>query len=311
MDNLDFKAIKILLNLYNTRNTYVTAEQLDISQSAVARTLAKCRQSFDDQLFIRNGNSLIPTAFTEALVDKVPSLLNSIEDIVATNHEFDPKQLSGRYQIFLNRQSQLIYGNKLFEFLNRDAPNVTWYLKGWDSTSVEQLQDDRAIAGINYYSQALPSSIFQETITDDVFAIFANEDHPLHDLELVTKRDLEQYAFVSLSIPHIDEKNIYIDSVLEEMGIKAQVRLQTDSLYLGVQAAESKNMLLLSTIDVAKFPATSLRPLRFKVDSRCLPETRIVFAYARKNRNKPLVNWLLDIVHETASHYPPFDILSG
>ncbi|WP_076414398.1 LysR family transcriptional regulator [Shewanella sp. UCD-KL12] len=307
MDNLDFKALKVLLNLYNTRNTYVTAEQLDISQSAVARNLAKCRQSFNEPLFIRTGNQLSPTSFTEALVEKLPSLLNSIDDIVATNSEFNPSQLTGRYVIYLNHQSQLIYGNKIFELLNRDAPKATWCIKGWDQSSVEQLLDNRAAIGVNYYSATLPNSIYQEKIVDDVFAIFAHKDHPLHQLEQVTHKALEQYHFVSIVIPNIDEKNIYVDSVLEEMGVKASVGCQTDSLNLGMQVAESQNMLLLSTIDIALYPSTNLRPIKFKVNSKRLPDSHIVCTYARKNRNKPLTKWLKKILDETATHFPPFE----
>ena len=307
MDNLDIKSIKILLNLYNTRNTYVTAEQLDMSQSAVARNLAKCRQSFNEPLFIRTGNQLSPTAFTEALVEKLPNLLHSIDEIMASNNEFDPLQLTGHYQIFFNQQSQLLYANKFFEILSRDAPKASWFIKSWDQTSVEQLLDNRAAIGVNYYSDTLPNSISQEKIADDYFAIFAGENHPLHQLEHISHKDLEQYQFVSLAIPHIDERNIYIDSIMEDIGVKAKVRFQTDNLLLGMQIAESHNMLLLSTIEIFNHPTINLKPLKFKVDSKSLPNSQIVCTYARKNRNKPLIKWLKKVLSETETHFPPFE----
>lgn len=307
LDNLDFKAIKILLNLYNTRNTYVTAEQLDLSQSAVARTLAKCRQSFNEPLFIRSGNQLTPTAFTEALVEKLPGLLNSIEDIVATNTEFDPANITGRQQIFLNRQTQLIYGAKLFEYLHRDAPNATWHIKGWDSTSVDQLMDDRAVFGVNYYNPNLPNSICQDDIAEDVFAIFAPPDHPLHKYDKVTPKDLTNQKFVSISIPNIDEKNVYLDAVLQEMGVKAEVAFQTDNLALGIQVAESQSLLLLTTIYVYNFSGTELQPINFKVDPNFFPHTQHVAVYARKNRTKPILKWLMQVCDEVAEFYPSFE----
>ncbi|WP_394130120.1 LysR family transcriptional regulator [Shewanella maritima] len=308
MDNLDLKSIKILLNLYNTRNTYITAEELDISQSAVARNLAKCRQSFNEPLFIRTGNQLSPTAFTEALVEKLPNLLNSIDEIIATNQEFEPSKLTDRYLIYLNHQSQLLYGAKLFELLNRDAPKATWFIKSWDQTSVEQLLDNRAAIGVNYHSDTLPNSIYQEKIADDYFAIFAGENHPLHKLNEVTSKDLERFSFVSLAVPHIDERNIYVDSILEDMGVRAKVLFQTDSLILGMKVAELQNMLLLSTIEVFNYPDTTLQPINFKVDSKSLPDSKIVCTFARKNRNKPLTKWLIKILRETETHFQPFDL---
>lgn len=301
MDNLDFRSIKVLLNLYKTRNTYVTAEQLDLSQSAVARILAKCRQSFNEPLFIRTGNQLSPTAFTDALVEMLPELLNGIEEVVATRSEFDPKKLSGHYQIYLNRQTQLIYGERLFKILSRDAPNASWYIKGWDHTSVEQMLDDRAVIGVNYFSPALPNSIIQETLTDDELCILAHEDHPLHDLEQVSIDDLQQYEFVSLAIPYIDERNLYTDAMLQELGVKARIQLQTDSIMLGIQVAENDGLLLLTSVHVARYPHTHLKPINFTIDPKSAPDSRVVLSYARKNRDKPLIRWFKKAIAETAS----------
>ncbi|MGR5350449.1 LysR substrate-binding domain-containing protein [Vibrio mediterranei] len=305
MDNLDFRSIKVILNLYKTRNTYVTAEELDLSQSAVARILAKCRHALNEPLFIRSGNQLSPTAFTEALVEKLPSLLNGIEEIVATKTEFDPKQLTGRYQIFLNRQSQLIYGRTLFELLRRDAPKASWYIKGWDSTSAEQLLDDRAVIGVNYYSSSLPNSICQETLADEVFVLLAHEEHPLHRLDNITNKELSEYDFVSLALPFIDEKSLYLDSVLQEIGVEGNIALQTDNLMFAMQVAENMGLLLLSTIDVANYPNTTLKPLKYETDKKYLPDSAIVCTYARKNRNKPIVKWIKSIFAEVAALYPP------
>ena len=52
MDNLDVKYLKVLLNIYSTCNTYHTAEQMDLSQPSVARTLEKCRQALNDPLSV-------------------------------------------------------------------------------------------------------------------------------------------------------------------------------------------------------------------------------------------------------------------
>jgi DNA-binding transcriptional LysR family regulator len=304
MDNLDFRSIKVILNLYKTRNTYVTAEELDLSQSAVARILAKCRHALNEPLFIRSGNQLSPTSFMEVLVETLPNLLNGVEDAVARKAAFDPKQLTGQYKIYLSRQLQLIYGRTLFELLNRDAPNASWYFKGWDSTSTEQLLDDRAVIGANYYSPSLPSSICQDIIEEEFFVLLAHEDHPLHQLESITSNDLSKHKFVSLALPFIDEKNQHLDSVLKDVGVESGITLQTDDLMLAMQMAESKGLLLLSTIYVASYPNTKLKPLNFHTDKKYLPDSTIVCTYARKNRNKPMVKWIQSIFAEVRSHYP-------
>lgn len=210
MENLDLRAIRVLLHLCKTCNTYQTAEQLDLSQSSVARMLAKCRSAFNDPLFIRNGNQLSPTAFMEVMEERLPTLIDNFEDIITLNHEFDPVDLTGTYQIFLNSKIMDIFGAKLYSSLAAQAPNATWYLKGWESNSSEHLLNDQAVLGINYFGRDLNNAIVQEPIWEDKFVILASESHPLQQMETVELEDMANFPLVSLSIPSLDEKNRYL-----------------------------------------------------------------------------------------------------
>ncbi len=257
------RAVKVLLNLYETRNTYLTAEQLNLSQSAVARTLAKCRNSFDDPLYIRSSNQLSPTALMESLVEKLPSLIEQFEKIIDDNSEFYPERLTGCYQIYLNRHTQLAYGEKLFDFLSEQAPSATWYIKGWESNATEQLLDGRATIGVNYYSEALPNSICQDILFRDEFALYADRDHPLHHCDTVSVEDLEKYEFVSLAIPSLDERSEYIDYGLQSLGVNPTIRLQTDSILLAMKMAKKRSAILPASMATVIDKKHNFKPISF------------------------------------------------
>ncbi|MEH6451695.1 MAG: LysR family transcriptional regulator [Psychromonas sp.] len=302
MDNLDVKSLKVLLNLYATCNTYHTAEQMDLSQSSVARILAKCRQSLDEPLFIRSGIQLVPTAFADSLAEKLPDIIRSYEDVVSNHKDFQASKLSGRYQIFLSHPAQLVYGVKLFEILNKSAPKATWYIKGWESTSVEQLLDDSALMGVNYYSPSFPNSIIQHVLCDDEFLILATHDHVLHQKENIVWQDIAEYPFISLTIPSWDERNRYLDSAFRSVGKVPKISLQTDSIHLGIQVAQTSNMLLTASTRMANEYTAILKPIKFKLDDDILPNAQVACSYSRKNANKPVVKWLKKVMSELAKY---------
>ncbi|CAM4366152.1 LysR family transcriptional regulator [Vibrio agarivorans] len=301
MDNLDLKAIRVLLNLSHTCNTYQTAEQLDLSQSAVARMLAKCRTSFNDPLFIRNGNQLSPTAFMEVLQEKLPNLIDSLEGIVAMNREFNPQDLTGTYQVFLNSKILHMFGSALYNQLEAEAPNATWYLKGWESNSSHALLNDNAVWGINYYSEDLANSIVQEPVWEDEIVILANADHPIHAIDNIEIEHLATYPFASLSIPSLDEKNRYLEDAMRKFGLKPNVKIQTDSIILALEVTQKKGLLLPCSREYAKNNLSNLKVVNCKTKNIEIPVAQVVCTYARKNANKPMVKWLKKLTHQLAS----------
>ncbi|GLS92111.1 LysR family transcriptional regulator [Psychromonas marina] len=301
MDNLDIKSLKVLLNLYTTCNTYHTAEQMDLSQSSVARILAKCRQALNDPLFIRSGIQLVPTAYADTLAEKLPTIINQYEDAVTNHKDFKIGELTGRYQLFLSHPAQLVYGVKLFELLNKSAPNATWYIKGWESTSVEQLLDGSALIGVNYYASNFPNSIIQYPVCDDDFLILATHDHALHKKQNITFRDIAEYPFISLTIPSWDERNRYLDNAFQSIEKSPKISLQTDSIHLGIQVAQTSNMLLTASKRMANEFTAVLSPLNFEIETALLPTAQVVCSFSRKNANKPLVKWLKKQICQLAS----------
>ncbi|MGF1697187.1 LysR family transcriptional regulator [Vibrio lamellibrachiae] len=296
IDNLDIRSMRVLIDLNETKNTYLTAERLDLSQSAVARILSKNRTTLNDQLYVRIANKLEPTALMAELLIKLPLIIDSLEQVVSTNFDFDPKLLSGKYQIFLNHPTQQLFGIDIFQKLSQAAPNATWYLKGWESNAVEQFLDDRATLGVNYFSAHYPKSIIQQTFAEDKFQMFAQPNHPLFKKSLLSWSDICDFPFISLSVPSWDEKQEKFNHVCNALGGVPQIKLQTDSISLAIQAAESSQMLLPSSLRICDPSRTALRPLQLDFDKAQLADTPIVISYAQKNANKPITKWITDVI---------------
>ncbi len=285
----------MLIDLNETRNTYVTAERLDLSQSAVARMLSKCRTTLNDPIFVRTSRKLQPTSFAEHLLSRLPHIIDEIDDAVSVNQKFDPAQLRGKIQICINRPIQSRFGADLFTRLSTAAPNATWYLKSWESTAVEQILDGRVLMGVNYYSDHFPKSITQKLVAKDQFVMLASENHPLAQLDNISHEAAIEYGFTSLTLPGWDEKNTHLNRVFSSSDRSPQIRLQTDSLNLAMQVARSSNMLLPASSKM-NTGYTGLVPLRIDFTDTPIPSANVVSSVAHKNANKPIVNWLNELL---------------
>ena len=62
---LDLNLMKVLKAVVEEGNTHAAADALGISQTSVSRALAKLRETFGDQLFIRKAHGVEPSELAE------------------------------------------------------------------------------------------------------------------------------------------------------------------------------------------------------------------------------------------------------
>lgn len=101
----------LLTFLYVLEDCSVTraSERMGVTQSTVSHSLTKLRAFFQDQLFVRSGNSLIPTERALSLKEPVRSALDALERL-SYRSEFDPKAGNLSFVIAANdMQRDLIF----------------------------------------------------------------------------------------------------------------------------------------------------------------------------------------------------------
>lgn len=293
MQNLDLRAMKVLLSLFQTRNTYNTATQLSLSQSAVARILAKCRNTMDDPLFVRQANTLMPTPVMLTLATELPALIDRIQYILASQEEFKPANLNGSLCLYMNSQIGLTFGEPLLETLSSRAPKVTWELKEWDGQAIDNLLDGRVVMGVHYYQPDLPAVIAQTRLFQDELVVLANRSHYLHEQQPVGIEQLERSEFVALSSPWQGPETPFFWS-----GFSPRIRMKTDSITLAMQVATTQPLLLASSAKLISNRPEGLSPLSLDLADEPLPILDVVCANPAEQAEHPLVMWLKSTLYE-------------
>lgn len=98
---LSGEQIEFLLLLSRTHSLTRTASALGLSVATVSRMLGAVREIFDDELFVRSGNSMAPTRRMTALVPKLERARAVIEALrpVGRGARSRPKTAEGMPEV--------------------------------------------------------------------------------------------------------------------------------------------------------------------------------------------------------------------
>ena len=88
--SVDGDLLYTFLLVFETRSTTKAAKRLFKSQSSISHALGRLRDFFEDPLFVRSGQKLVPTDRAEALKDPIQEVVLSLQNL-NREHVFDPK----------------------------------------------------------------------------------------------------------------------------------------------------------------------------------------------------------------------------
>lgn len=121
---IDLNLLVALDALLTERNVTRAGERLHLSQSAMSSALAKLRHMFDDELLVRVGRNLEPTAYAEEIAGPVRQCLQQLEDLLNAKRAFEPRAESRVFRIAATDYAVLLMLAPLVNRLEQLAPDI-------------------------------------------------------------------------------------------------------------------------------------------------------------------------------------------
>src|SRR5688572_24523347 len=87
--DVDLNLLLVLDALLRERSVTRAGTALALSQPAASHALARLRELFDDELLVRRGHEMEPTALADALVGPLRDALGAIEELLWNERAFD------------------------------------------------------------------------------------------------------------------------------------------------------------------------------------------------------------------------------
>jgi DNA-binding transcriptional LysR family regulator len=248
------------------------AERLGRSASAVSHGLAKLREIFADELFVRAGQRLVPTAKALELAPTVHVILAGMESLLRPSKPFDPSETSRDFAVATSEAGEMMLVQPLRRRLQDLAPSVR---VGWmpfaQEDSIGALRNGRCHFVIDVEAASLEApDIRILKLCDDTLATLVRPGHRL----LRRKPQAASFASSRHIAVHGLPTVAAIDRELASRGLVATVSAHVSSLMVGVLLALNGDGLLTVPASLAailgkqfglKRVRQPLRPIAFPV----------------------------------------------
>lgn len=215
--SIDLNLLPILDALLRHRSATLAARELDMSQSALSTALSRLRHLLGDELFVRTGRGLKPTARASALAEPVAGILESVRDRVMQGPSFDPARATREFRIAHSDVGAYVMWPRIVRAVRADAPGVRLVLRtpGADAmaSGLSEGQIDLAIGSFPH----LPESLFQQRLFDRKNVALVSRSHRLAGRPL-TKREFAMAPQVVVRGASGIQQ--HIDEALREHGLQ-------------------------------------------------------------------------------------------
>ncbi len=305
IENLAKLDLNLLVNLHvllDQRNVTRAAEQLNLSQSAISKSLARLRVLFDDPLLERSGYGMEPTLKAKQLQAELKRLMVDIDRLTAPT-TFDPFQSSRKFRIAVVESSYSLIFPKFIAEILLNAPNITIDSCRWGADTFERLQRgelDFAITGKDMKPEdevrtlIPPKGVVSQELYQDELCCLINDKHPC----LEAHWDLEQY----LSYRHIMVKNYsnerwLVDLKLAEKQFERNIALYVPDFNSAAELCCHTELILTApkrfSVHAAKKMGLTVLPLPIHVPPLTYP------LFWHESRNRDLAHsWLKKFIVE-------------
>lgn len=286
--SVNLNLLPILRELLRHRSVTSAAERLNLTQSGVSEALRRLREQFGDDLLVKVGRKMVPTAMGLALASKLEDILGATEDLLKPS-SFDPSKNEREIVIATGDTISLALSKGLIERLSRDAPRTTVHFITIDSVTRSDL-DEGKIDFLIIPRGIVPNTVFNEDGLDylsvywEDWVCIARREHPRINGELTLEllNDLPSIA------ARLDDKS-YLHGAIPGRGRSDQIQVSQFTL-LPIMVASSDAIAMVQR-HVANWFSAFL-PINLHEMPIPFPRLEVCAFWSSYHRNDPMHMWL-------------------
>ncbi|WP_420390740.1 LysR family transcriptional regulator [Marinobacter sp.] len=251
LNRLDLNLLHVFDTIYREGSLTRAARALHLTQPAVSHSLSRLREHFDDPLFSRQGNQMVPTPLARRFLESMRPGLTQIQSAVNQFHAFDPANQRKTYSLALRDILESTFLPKLMgrlesypelEIISQRVPR-------------RDMETQLAAGKLDFAVDVLlpvSNQTGHELLRHDRLVVLARKGHPLTSGGLTLDKYLEaKHVLVSSRSegPGIE------DFELSRFGVQRNIRLRCQHYYAACRVAEGTDLLLTMPENYARIIA--------------------------------------------------------
>ncbi|ANQ14400.1 MAG: LysR family transcriptional regulator [Pseudomonadota bacterium] len=287
---LDLNLLRVLRAIVETKNSHAAAQKLGISQTSVSRAIAKLKESFGEQLFIRKAHGIEPSELAMMLADASVDMLHPIEKVIEDYSAFDPKKYSGKVNILVNTFLLEFFGPRLILALRYALPSASFNISQWQKDSLYDVLQGGVDYVIQFESYSMPQDMFCRNLAKIENVLLARKNHP--SLSKSSDWDtIHRLPIVRLYLDGINPRKGILEQLYEKQGYQANFLLTTHSVRTAVELVKNSDAILYSSRFVCQIaPELECYPLPPSIQRHNVLD--IGGSYLQTRRGSPFSQYL-------------------
>jgi len=286
LNRLDLNLLHVFDTIYREGSLTRAARALHLTQPAVSHSLSRLRDHFDDPLFTRQGNQMVPTPLARRFLESMRPGLTQIQGAVNQFHAFDPATQRKTYSLGLRDILESTFLPSLMKRLD-----VYPELEIASQRIARRDMETQLAAGkLDFAVDVLlpvSNQTSHELLRRDRLVVLAREGHPLAQGAL----NMEGY----LSAKHVlvssrTEGPGIEDFELSRLGVQRSIRLRCQHYYAACRVVEDTDLLLTMPEAYARIIAERAN-IRIMDPPADLPSIDVHLYWHKAYEREPALIW--------------------
>lgn len=294
LSKIDLNLLVVLDVLLREKSVAQTAARLNLTSSAVSHSLKRLRLLFDNELLVRDGRRMMPTARAQSLSETLPILLAQVRNTIAEPVPFDPTTAEHTFRLaapdFISPLLPCV-----LKSIAAKAPNVSVQVFAVSPTATLDMQTGRY--------DALIWPTFRQT--DDMRGIelgawpwvtFGRKDHPAFANWSLESWARFPHVLVSASPP--SGRNP-IDLAASKLGVSRKIGAIVPYFSMAAPILTETDMLMVvPSVTMREFAAVyGLAQCSLPFD---IPALRFSLFHSATNGDEPASRWFRSHIEDAA-----------
>lgn len=241
LQKVDLNLFIVFDAIYSEANLTRAGQIVGITQPAVSNALSRLRETFNDPLFIRTAQGMVPTPMAQNIIGPVRNALQLLRVSVQESRVFNPAEASKTFHISMTDLSEALLLPPLLQRLSRMAPQVKIEsMLSRRRETTKELASGRLDFAVDLPLNSDPQ-VRHVKLLDDRFVCTLRQGHPL------AKEQLSLEEYLSLSHIHISSRRNglgYVDLALGKLGLQRKVVLRSQHYLMASSVVQQTDLAM-------------------------------------------------------------------
>lgn len=275
-----------LLEVYDTQSLSEAGRRLGRTTSSISKDISKLREQFDDPLFVRSNNRMLPTEYVKKSAPELKQMLNDIRHTLTSKNTISNEYYSKPIRVAITHILMELYGSEISLELSKQFPKANIELITWDSHTNQQLQDEQIDFGIHLNLVYHPGKVRYRRIYANKLVVICPQEDTEKSLEQLT---LER-KFMFLRLKDWNDVETNSINIAEKHGLSIDSSFAVDNLSTAMKLVNQEKLCFIVPKIIADYYCAP--HIHWQLPTKGI----IIGLYHHAQQNEMLTNVFYDVV---------------